>query len=258
MRKLAVFVVTAFVLGIAAVAYAQVQNVYTVSGSTNPTRAGSKTKPVPVEVNFGYEVGEQNGNRPSPVKKYSIKMAGIVVNTDFFAKCSFRTLQDKGPRACPSASKMGTGFIKNATGSKADPADRSIECNAALSVYNSGNRKGVIYVAGSPNSTDPRTRCAIELGAPIDASYVRSRDGKSTALEFTVPQSLLHPLPTLDNAVTSVSSKIRRTTKRVKGKTRGYFESIGGCVRGKRTITVTFTPESGTSKRAQRLAPCKA
>ena len=258
MRKLAVFVVSAFVLGLAAVAYAQVQNVYTVSGSTSPTTAGSKTKPVPVSVKFGYEVGEQNGNRPSPVKKYSIRFAGLNVNTDFFPKCSFSKLQQSGPAGCPSGSRMGTGFIRNATGNKADPRDRSIECNAALSVYNAGRRKGVIYVAGSPNSTDPRTRCAIELAAPIDASFVRARDGRSTALEFTVPQSLLHPLPTLDNAVTGVTSTIRRATKRVNGRTRGFFESVGGCVRGKRTITVTFTPETGTSKRAQRLAPCRS
>ena len=260
MRKLAAFAVAAFVLAVAAVAYGQtaIQNVYTVSGSTSPTSAGKKTKPVPVQVKFGYEVSEQNGNRPSPVQKYSIRFAGLIANTDLFPKCSFSTLQDQGPSACPSGSLMGTGFIKNATGNRSDPRDRSIVCNAALSVYNAGNRKGVIYVAGNPNSTDPNTRCAIELAAPIDAAFVRKSGGSATALEFTVPESLRHPLPTLDNAVTSVTSTIRKATRRVKGRTRGFFESVGGCVRGKRAITVTFTPESGTSKQAQRLATCKS
>ena len=258
MRKFAAFLVAAFVLGIAAVAYGQIQNIYTVSGSTSPTRAGTKKKPVPVSVNFGYEVTEQNGNRPSPVQKYSIRFAGLIVNTDLFPKCSFSTLQNQGPSACPSGSLMGTGFIRNATGNASDPRDRSILCNAALSVYNSGNRKGVIYVAGSPNSTDERTRCAIELASPIDASFVRRSGGSATALEFTVPESLRHPLPTLDNAVTSVTSKIRRATRKVKGRTRGFFESVGGCVRGKRNITVVFTPEEGASKQAQRLATCRS
>lgn len=254
-KKITVAVAAAFVLSLAAFAYAQTTNVYTVTGSTSPTKAGSKKKPVPVSVKFGYTVGELNDNRPSPVKKYSIRFAGLNVNTAPFPKCSVSTLQDQGPSGCPSGSKMGSGFIENATGNAADPKDRSIECNAALSVYNSGSNKGVIYVAGSPSNTDPRTKCAIELAAPIPAQFVRSRVG--TALEFTVPASLLHPLPTLDNAVVKVTSTIRRATKRVKGRTVGFFESVGGCVRNKRNITVTFTPEQGQSKRAQKLATCR-
>ena len=253
-KKITVAIAAAFVLSLAAVAYAQVTNTYTVTGSTSPTRAGSKSKPVPVQVKFGYDVGEVNGNRPSPVKKYSIKFAGLNVNTAPFPKCSAATLQN-GESGCPAGSKMGTGFIENATGAKDNPSDRSISCNAALSVYNSGNNKGVVYVAGSPNSADPRTKCAIELAAPIPATFVRSKTG--TAMEFTVPPSLLHPLPTLDNAVVKVTSTIRLATKTVKGRKVGFFESIGGCVSGKRAITVTFTPESGGSKRAQKLATCK-
>lgn len=255
-KKITVAVTAAFVLSLAAFAYAQAVNTYTVTGSTSPTNAGSKKKPVPVSVKFGYTVGEASGNRPSPVKKYSIKFAGLNVNTAPFPKCSAATLQDRGPSACPSGSRMGTGFIENATGNAADPKDRSISCNAALSVYNSGSNKGVIYVAGSPGNTDPRTKCAIELAAPIPAQFVRSSTG--TALEFTVPPSLLHPLPTLDNAVVAVNSTIRKATKKVKGRTVGFFESVGGCKSKKRNITVTFTSEAGESKRAQKLATCKS
>lgn len=254
MRKLSILAVTGLVLAIAAVAYAQTVNTYTVNGSTSPTRAGSKAKPVPVSVKFSYEVGEASGNRPSPVEKYSIKFAGLNVNTAPFPKCSAQTLEN-GESGCPSGSKMGSGYIKNATGAKNDPKDRSIECNARLSVYNAGNNKGVIYVKGSPGASDPREKCAIDLAAPIPAQFVRSSSG--TALEFTVPASLLHPLPTLDNAVTSVQSTIRKATKKTKNRTVGFFESIGGCVRNKRAITVTFTAESGDSKRAQKLASCK-
>lgn len=256
MRKKVLFLTSALVLAVAAIAYAQVVNTYTVSGSTSPTRAGSKSKPVPVSVKFGYEVGEATGKRPSPVKKYSIRFAGLNVNTNPFPKCSVSTLDQKGPSACPSGSVMGSGFIRNATGNAADPNDRSIACNAALTVYNSGKNKAVIYVAGSPNQTDERKKCAIELAAPIPAQFVRSSNGSTTSLEFTVPPSLLHPLPTLDNAVTSVSSTIKKVTKKVKGKTVGFFESVGGCIRNKRNITVTFTAENGASKRSQRLAPC--
>jgi hypothetical protein len=254
MKKLAIFATSALVLALAAVAYAQVVNTYTVNGSTVPRTAGSKAKPVPVGVNFEYRVGTVGGERPSPVKKYSIKFAGLNVNTAPFPKCSASTLETEGPKGCPAGSLMGTGFIENATGAKDNPNDQSVKCNATVEVYNSGSNKGTLYVAGSPNATDPRKKCAIELAAPIPAQFVRSATG--TALEFTVPPSLLHPLPTLDNAVKKVTSKVRRATKKIKGRTVGFFEAIGGCVRGKRAITVTFTAENGESKRAQKLANC--
>jgi hypothetical protein len=257
MRKLAIFAVTTFVLAIAAVAYAQTTNTYTVTGSTSPTNAGSKKKPVPVQVKFGYTVGTTNGDRPSPVQKYSIRFAGLNVNTKPFPKCSAATLENEGPSGCPSGSAVGNGFIQNQTGASNNKQDKSIQCNAALTVYNSGSNKAVIYVAGDPNQTDPRRKCAIELASPIPARFIRAAGGAATSLEFTVPSTLLHPLPTLDNAVVSVTSTIKKLTKRVGKRRVGFFESVGGCTRSRRNITVTFTPESGTAGKAQRLAPCK-
>jgi hypothetical protein len=253
MRKFAIALTAMFVLGLAAVAYAQVTNTYTVSGSTNPTRAGSKARPVPVSVKFGFTVGEQNNNRPSPIRKYSIRFAGLAVNTNFFPRCS----AGNAPDDCPARSVVGTGFITNATGARDNPSDRSIQCNAKLSVINNGRNRATIFVEGSPNASDPRQRCAIELSSPIQARFIRASGGSAVSLEFTVPDSLLHPLPTLDNAVTSVNSTIKRLTVRRGGRARGFFESTGGCVRNRRNITVTFTPETGTAARAQRLAACR-
>jgi hypothetical protein len=253
MRKLLVAFTAMFVLGLGAIAYAQVTNTYTVSGSTSPTNAGSSSRPVPVSVKFGFTVGEVGNNRPSPVRKYSIRFAGLKVNTNLFPRCA----SGRAPSRCSSRSIVGTGFITNATGARNNPADKSIPCNARLSVINNGNNRATIYVEGDPNQSDPRRRCAIELAAPIPARFIRASGGRAVSLEFTVPQSLLHPLPTLDNAVTSVTSTIKRLTTRRRGKRVGFFESTGGCVRNRRNITVTFTPETGTAARAQRLAPCR-
>ena len=55
--------------------------------------------------------------------------------------------------------------------------------------------------------------------------------GNATALEFEVPDTLTHPLPTLSNAVKRVQSRVRRVTRRIRGKRRGYFEAIGTPVR---------------------------
>ena len=245
------------VLALAGVAFAQdVTNTYSVSHSVSPSKAGTKRRPLPISVNLGFKVGEVQGRRPGVVNKYSIKTDGLVINTAFFPKCSTSTLEGGGPSACPRGSRMGRGFIRNATGNRADPNDKSIACNTSVELYNAGNSKGNLYVQGSPNSSDPRTRCAIELGAPVPVTFIRSRSG--TAIDFTVPDSLRHPLPTLSNALTDVTINIPRTTRRVNGRARGFLESVGGCsARRKNRLTITFTPESGPSQRAQHLSNCR-
>ena len=254
MKKLAILGIAAVTLALAAVAYGQVVNSYNVEGSTTPTRAGTKSKGVPVSVKFGFTVSAPNNQRPTPVKKYSIRFTGLVVNTNPFPKCSATTLENRGPKGCPKGSSMGKGFIENATGATSDPNDQSVECNASVEVFNSGDNKGALYVAGSPNSSNPRTKCAIELAAPIPARFIRR--STATALEFEVPESLRHPLPTLSNAVKNITSTVRKATVRRRGRTIGFFESRGGCTRGRRPITVVFTPEQGASGTDQELARC--
>jgi hypothetical protein len=252
MRKKVLAVTAMFVLSLAAYAYAQaVTNTYTVTASTTPAKKGSKSKPVPVGVKFGYKVGEATGKRPSPVKTYSIRFKGLRANTSVAAKCSASTLESQGPDACPPKSIVGTGFIENQTGSTADPNDKSIECNAALSVVNLGANKASIYVEGDPNQSDPRRRCAIQLAAPIPAKF-SNKNGEGR-LDFTVPNSLRHPgAPTISNAVVNVTSTIKKISKGGKG----FYESIGGCSRGKRPVSVVFTPESGPTKTQRTTARC--
>ena len=258
MRKLWVAVaaaLTMFAVAAVAVAQAPVQNQYEVDGSTSPARAGSKKKPLPIGIKFNYTVTEAQGRRPSVVKKYSIRFTGTQVNTNLFPKCSDSTIEAEGPEGCPAKSIVGTGFIENETGDRNDPNSRSIRCNAGLFVINQGDQDAVIYVRGTQTSTDPRTRCDINLAAPIEAQFIRR--GATTALEFDVPDSLRHPLPTLSNAVKRVQSTVKRLTVRRRGKTRGFFEAVGGCRNGKRAISVVFTPEEGTSTTEQHLAACR-
>ncbi|HEX2087486.1 MAG TPA: hypothetical protein VHF89_17515 [Solirubrobacteraceae bacterium] len=259
MRKLWVAVAAIIMLlAVAAIAIAQqteVTNTYKVEGSTSPAREGSARNPVPIQIDFDYEVGTTDGRRPSPIEKYSIRFGGVIVNQAVAPRCSKTTLDNEGPSGCPRGSIVGSGFIENETGNRSDPNDKSITCNASVQVINGPGNGGNLYVAGSPNSTDPRTRCAIELAAPIPFRFVRR--GSAIALEFEVPDTLLHPLPTLSNAVKRVQSRVRRITRRIRGKRRGYFESRGPCPRNRRLITVVFDPEEGEQATAQDRAPCR-
>ncbi|HEX2086295.1 MAG TPA: hypothetical protein VHF89_11480 [Solirubrobacteraceae bacterium] len=243
-------------LAVAAVAVAQdaVTNTYDVDGSTTPRAKGSKRKPVPIGITFAFTVGEVQNRRPATIKRYSIRFGGTQVNTAVAPACSKATLDAGGPDTCPRGAVLGGGFVENVAGARDNPNDQSIPCNASVTLVNAGGRAANLYFAGSPNSSNPRTRCAIELAATIPARYVQR--GSETALEFEVPDSLLHPLNTLSNAVKRASARVPRKTKRIRGRKRGYFEAIGGCTRGSRTITVVFTPEQGENATAQSKARC--
>jgi hypothetical protein len=255
MRKKVIALTAMFVLSIAAYAIAQAAqvNTYSVEASTNPTRAGSKSKPVPISLSFGYKVGEQSGQRPSVIEQYSIRFAGVYVNSSAAPSCKSSVLNRQGPEGCPAKSIVGTGFIENATGATNNPNDKSIECNAQLSVVNLGGMKASIYVEGDPNQTDPRRKCAIELAAGIPAKFV-NRPGENS-LDFKVPTSLTHPgSPAISNAVVNVTSKIKKISKNGKG----FFESRGGCKSGKRRVRVIFTPESGAKATETTTTSCKS
>jgi hypothetical protein len=251
MRKLAFLAVTALVLVFTATASAQQVNQYTITGGTNPKAKGSKKKPRPIGIKFGFEVDEASGLRPAVVEKYAIRFNGTRVNTSVAANCRKSVLEARGPDACPSRSIVGTGFIENQTGNSADPNDKSIECNAALYVVNHGRRNASIYVEGDPNQSDRRRRCAISLAAAIPAKFRNTT--RYSELSFVVPSSLRHPgAPTISNAVKSVTSTIKRITRRGKG----FYEAIGGCTRNRRDITVQFRTEAGKTDNVKRAVNC--
>jgi hypothetical protein len=252
-KKLTIAVAAMFVVSLASVAYAQEQrNTYDLSASTSPTRAGSKSRPVPVSIRFAFTVNEASGLRPGVVETYRIRFNGLRVNTRGFATCSLsRMNQDNSIDRCPRGSIVGTGFIENATGGSNDKSDTSIQCNAQLWVVNSGRNRGAIFVKGSQASTNPRTRCAVDLGAPIPVRFANT--SSATTLTFTVPHSLRHPLGTFDNAVKRVTATIRRVTRRG----RGFYEAVGGCRNNRRQVSVTFTQESGQVGTARTNARCR-
>lgn len=260
MRKI-IMLTVAGLLAFTAVAFALQENTYEVRGSVSPTDSGTKTAPKPSSLKFGFTVEEKDGKRPALIKKYSIKFAGLQVNTNFFKACSAAKLdQEQSDANCPKGSLMGTGSVRNLAGASSDENARSLTCYLDLKLYNAGNNKAAIYLVGAPN--DPRgpdKSCVLEVKKAIDANFVRTRSGGvvSTALEFSVDETLLRPAPGFDNAVSVVNTTIRKATVKKNGRTRGWFETVGACLNKKRAITVTFTPENGEpAQKAQKLTPC--
>jgi hypothetical protein len=245
-RLAAVVAVVASMLIAASVAYAAQVNTYKVEGKTKPAKAGSKKKPKAISLDFSYQVGEKSGQRPSPVKRYTIAFYGVQSNGKYFKKCTAKQISDaRSDSVCPKGSKVGSGFVKNQAGATANPADTSIPCDLDLEIYNSGRNRAALYLHGQ------QPQCAVSISQAIDAKYVKAFGGKGTALQFVVPDNLLHPLTGIDNAVVNVTSKIAK----VKSKGHGYFESIA-CKRGKRPIQVSFLTEAGQTSKASSKAKC--
>jgi len=243
-------IAAALIVAASALAAGQV-NTYQVSAKTSPTTAGTSKKPVPISLTFDYSVGETNNLRPAVVSQYSIQFNGVKVTTKGFKTCSATQINNaQGDSICPTAAKVGAGTIKNEVGPTNDPSNKAASCTLSLTLYNGANNHAALYI-GASRGAAPQTCAGATIHNAIDATYIRNRAG--TSLNFNVPQSLLHPIPGIDNAVTFVQSKISRLTK---GKT-AYYASTGGCKHHKRAVTVTFKQEDGTSSKAQTFAACK-
>ena len=236
------------ILVVAAVALAEQQNTYTVNGKVTPTKAGTTKKPTPVKINFDYTVGEVNNQRPNPTKKYAIAFDGIRTNGGKFPACPAKKINAAAGdvSGCPAGSAVGSGSISAEVGAPSDPTTK-VPCKLTLTVYNGGQNKAALFIKGGPPT------CPTAQAKAIDASYIQS--SKGTSLQFVVPPELLHQLG-LDIATTNVQSTIKLLTRKVKGKTYGYYESVGGCKGGRRNITVSFTSESNVTKKAQKTLHC--
>jgi hypothetical protein len=259
LRKLRIVTLAiAGLLVFTALAFAVQTNSYTVNASTSPTSAGSKSKPVPVQVKFGYTVAETSGKRPALINKYDINFAGLQVNTGFFPACSAAKIdQNQTDTACPKGSLMGTGNVENRAGATADETNQpdTLKCHLDLKVYNAGKGHAALYLKGGPN--DPRgadKSCPLDVNKAIDATFVKRATG--TSLVFNVDQTLLHPAAGIDNAVVQVNSTIRKAIKKVKGVKRGFFESAGKCRNGKSGIKVTFRQVDGSKQTVSTTSKC--
>lgn len=229
-------------------------NEYDVTASTTPTKSGTTKKPAPIGLNLAFNVRDTEGGRPLSLERFTALFEGVTVNTNAFAKCSATAItQAKTDTGCPSGSLVATGFARNLAGNRNDRRDASIKCYLSLRLHNSGNNKMALFVKGDPNGAGDKN-CPIDLATAIPISVIRQSRG--TALRLAIPESLKHPLATLTNGVVEMSLKVKKMTKKVKGRNVGLFETTGRCVRGKRAVTITFNNEGGDTGVQSTRARC--
>jgi hypothetical protein len=280
MRKFLFAAVAAVtVLAVAAVAFAA--NKYEVNGGTSPRGKGTAAKPLPVSLNFDFEVKDENPDfRGTPIEKYFIAAEGLVTYPELFPRCSGGTTGANHPdpatakKLCKKA-RVGGGYIFAYGGAVADPAQK-LNCVLDLNLYNLkpgdyGTRGKIskkngglaIRIDGLPPEPDALDKdnageCALEQKEAILAPYktVKIKGVTSDELQFTVPPGLLHPAgPNTETVVQFVDSTVKKLTamKRIKGKNRrvGFYSAVG-CKGNQRSIQVTFITEDKPGSPAVR------
>lgn len=283
MRKFLIAAVAAVtVLAVAAVAYAA--NVYTVDGSTSPRGKGTTSKPLPVSLNFDFSVKDENPDfRGTPIEKYNIGAEGLVTYPEEFPTCSGGTNGANNPdlntvkRVCKKA-RVGGGFIFAYGGATNTPTQK-LNCVLELNLYNLepgnyGARGKVtkkngglgIRVDGVPPAPPALDKqymgeCALPQNEAVIAPYktVKIKGVTSDELQFTVPQSLLHPAAGAETVVQFNHASVQKRTamKRINGKNRkvGFYSAVG-CKGKQRSIQVTFITEAGQKTPLSKNRPC--
>src|SRR5215208_1716136 len=258
MRKLWIAAAAAVVAALAVASVAYAVNTYEVDiASGSPNKAGSAAKPVPSSLNFGYEVGDTEGLRPSVINKYFIAAEGIKYFPKARPTCTFAQA-DESP-SYNSACKKAT--IGNAFGASVDRTGKA-PCDVKLTLLNINSGPGVTKKRGAMAiriDTDPPA-CSLSIHGALAAPIfdVKIEGVPSSELRFTVPDNLIHPVPGVDNSVIDVTSHVLKKTGKAKGKgktrTVGFASAVGR--KGKtRTVRVTFVDESGHKATATTTYP---
>jgi hypothetical protein len=270
MRKIALLATTAVALaGLAASAHAA--NTYTVSTArVSPTNAGTTSRPKPTTINFGYQVGTNDGTRPLVTTDYTIAFGSrIKAHRSFFTGSKTCTVSQAGystgaaPR-CPSGARAGRGTVQNQAGVSNNPTN-IIPCTLTLTLF-VGDGKAVPPGAndGIPVRNDlvlglkgQPPACPLTVDASIPAALTTTAAG--TSLRFHVRRSpFQQPQPGIDNAVVNVTSSTGKSIRRrQRGRlvTRGLFESVG-CRSRAHPVSVLFTDTARNVSRATKNAPC--
>jgi hypothetical protein len=236
---------------VAGAAYAVNTYVVDIASGGPGNKAGSAAKPLPVFLNFGYEVGDSENLRPSVINQYFIAAEGIKYFPKARPTCTFSQAKESPKYASKcKAAVVGRGTIANAFGAAVDRTAKAA-CDVKLTLLNISNGPGVTKKRGGMAiriDTDPPD-CPLSIHSALAAPIfdVKIEGIPTSELRFKVPDNLVHPAPGVDNSVIDVASKVLRVTGKVKvkGKTRTVgFASAVGRKGKKRTVRVTFVDET--------------
>ncbi len=234
-RLITALVACAGVLALASAAYAAVQ--VSFSASMSPNKANKPTG-LFVDIKSSDPAAEQ----PPIMNRIVIKFdKGGKFNPSKFKRCKLASLQAKGPKGCPSGSKIGSGNgVGMAKPVVTDPV------NGRLTLFNGSKvgGKDAVFVYVFP-----------DLGPTFVSVGKISKSGGRYTLDFNIP-----PIKTLPNApdASVVSVKTKTPVKKVKkGKRRFYLITAPKICKGTWKGTGTFYFTTGETQTVPFSQKCK-
>jgi len=174
-------------LALSGLAYGAAQVAFKATVSPNKAKSSAGLK---VQITASDPAAEQ----PPIMNRIVIKLnAGGQYNGSKFPKCKLSALNSKGPKGCPSGSKIGTGTgVGYAKPVVTDPV------SAKLTIFNGGSQ---VYVYAFP-----------DLGPTFVTvgKIIHKKDGPyDYTLDFTIP-----PIKTLPSAPDASVGTVNTTTKK--------------------------------------------
>jgi hypothetical protein len=244
--------IAALVLSAAALAAAGSFNTYTATVSVSPSGAGTTAKPVADGFRTLLTASGTSGNRAAPLTDIKTTIYGLKSNGKDFPTCSATKIAaSKSDSFCPKGALVAQGPVKSLLGAAIQPTSAGTPCNPYLHVWNAGQGKLTFFFVIIP----PKYICAtLSTGASAPYPGTLTQSGKNMVMNVPLPPDVSTAAGGLTGVYASLISEDlswKKQTTKVKGKTVGYFQSVG-CQKGKRPYSTAFTAlsfagASGTS-----------
>jgi hypothetical protein len=225
----------------AAIAYGAALNNYTANIKFTTSKAGSKSKPVPI--GWSETLGASNataGKVAAPLVNIKTTIYGLKSNLKYFKTCSSKVIdaQPKFNKACPKGSLVASGHVTAAIGGPTLAAPGT-PCLPDLAVYNGGGGKEWYFF-----TTQSATQCGgLTTGSTPAYPGTVKQVGPNLVLNVPLPpyvSTMVAHQPNLYGSLQKQVLNVTPATTKVNGKTVGATEAVG-CKGGKRPWSVVFT-----------------
>jgi hypothetical protein len=249
-------IVVVVALATAAVALAVTQRTYRQNFAATATGAPTKAKGKPTGSYFVETANDptnpQNHQPRQDASVDDIFPPGTVLDQSIPANCTAtdNDFKNKGPSACPSKSKVGSGNATLKTNNAANP-----DIHATILAYNNKTAKQLVFYI-NPSPAQPIV---------LRGTVKKSASG-NYSLHVPIPINCVlgtppscNPNPQLGDArITRFELTIDKVTKTVSGKTKGFVTTPKTCPASKNWVfTIKFNGRNGApTQTLTSKSPC--
>jgi hypothetical protein len=203
-------IIAASLAGLTAATAAMAANHARLDGRITPVIRGLPTVPQPAALSLSLGFTGDDGNQASVLTRAVIQFPyGSHLNGNLFPSCNVKQLAEQGKSACPKGSRIGGG---TAVGTAGDVREE-----ITVNLYNGKSGKAIVFYLQGDNP--------VVLNVPWESPLQQLTGGMwNFRLTVDVPE-VLQRIVGLDVAIQDFSVKVD-ATRRVKGRKRGYIETL--------------------------------